>query len=105
MASDAPGSVSSGRNVRQILVTAPGPQGPAGLSGVQTGDVAELVSFRHIQNAVSDLWVINHNLNFYPNVTIYDSAGSMVEGTVDHTNAVSLTISFSDPISGKAYLS
>lgn len=105
MPSDVPSNITSGKYVRQIVVTSPGPQGPAGLSGVQESDVADLVSFRHNQGAVSNLWVINHNLNFYPNVTIYDSAGSMVEGTVDHVNAVSLTISFSDPISGKAYLS
>lgn len=105
MARDVPSSITSGKYVRQIVVSSPGPQGPAGLSGVQTGDVAELVSYRHTQSAVSDLWVVNHNLNFHPNVTIYDSGESMVEGTVTHINAVSLTISFSDPISGKAYLS
>jgi hypothetical protein len=105
MPSDVPSNITSGKYVRQIVVSSPGPQGPAGLSGIQEGEIVDLVSFRHIQNAVSNLWVINHNLNFYPNVTIYDSGDSMVEGTVTHVNAVSLTISFSDPISGKAYLS
>ena len=105
MPSDVPSNITSGKYVRQIVVTAPGPQGPSGLSGVQEGDVVELVSYRHQQGAVSNLWTINHNLNFHPNVTIYDSAGSMVEGTVTHTNAVSLTISFSSGISGIAYLS
>lgn len=105
MPSDVPSNITSGKYVRQIVVTAPGPQGPSGLSGVQEEDVAELVSYRHQQGAVSDQWLINHNLNFYPNVTIYDSGGSMVEGTVTHANAVSLTISFSDSISGVAYLS
>jgi hypothetical protein len=105
MPSDVPSNITSGKYVRQIVVSAPGPQGPAGLSGVQNDEVVGLVSYRHQQGAVSDLWLVNHNLNFHPNVTVYDSAGSMVEGTVDHTNAVSLTISFSDPISGVAYLS
>jgi hypothetical protein len=105
MPSDVPSNITSGKYVRQIVVSSPGPQGPAGLSGVQESDVVELVSFRHIQSAVSNVWSINHNLNFHPNVTIYDSAGSMVEGTVDHINTLALTISFSDPISGKAYLS
>lgn len=105
MATDTSSFVTSSRNIRQIVVTAPGPQGPAGTSGTQSEDIAPLVSYRHLQGAVSTVWTVNHNLNFYPNVTVYDSAGSMVEGTVNHINPVSLTISFSDPISGKAYLS
>lgn len=105
MARDVPGTVTSGKTVRQIVVTAPGPQGPSGLSGVQQDDVTTLVSYRHIQGVASTVWTVNHNLNFYPNVTVYDSANSMVEGSIDHQNAVSLTITFSAPISGKAYLS
>lgn len=105
MARDVPSSVTTGKTVRQILVTAPGPQGPSGLSGVQEGEVVSLVSYRHIQSTASNTWTVTHNLNFYPNVTIYDSAGSMVEGSIDHQNATSLTITFSGPISGKAYLS
>ena len=105
MASDASSNVSSGRNVRQIVVTAPGPQGEAGVSGIQSGEIADLVSYRHVQNVLSTEWTVNHNLNFYPNVTVYNSAGAMVEGTVNHTNAVQLKITFSSLISGKAYLS
>jgi hypothetical protein len=105
MATDSSSVVTSGRGVRQIVVTAPGPQGEAGVSGVQSDEITNLVSYRHIQNVLSTVWTVNHNLNFYPNVTVFNSAGSMVEGTVNHINAVSLTITFSDQISGKAYLS
>jgi hypothetical protein len=105
MPSDSSSTVSSGRNVRQIVVTAPGPQGASGLSGVQTSEVVDLVSYVHNQGATSATWTVNHNLNFYPNVTVYDSANSMVEGTVNHTNQVQLKITFSAPISGKAHLS
>ena len=105
MTTDNSSVVTSGRNVRQIVVTAPGPQGEAGLSGVQSDEIIDLVSYRHIQNVLSTEWTINHNLNFYPNVTVYNSAGAMVEGTVNHTNATQLKITFSSSISGKAYLS
>ena len=105
MPSDVSSTVNSGRSVRQIVVTAPGPQGEAGISGVQSDEIIDLVSYRHLQNVLATVWTVNHNLNFYPNVTAYNSAGSMVEGTVNHINAVSLTITFSDAISGKAYLS
>lgn len=105
MPSDVSSTVNPGRNVRQIVVTAPGPQGEAGLSGIQSNEIVDLVSYRHLQNVLATVWTVNHNLNFYPNVTVYNSAGSMVEGTVNHINPVSLTITFSDPISGKAYIS
>jgi hypothetical protein len=105
MPADSSSVVTSGRNVRQIIVTAPGPQGEAGLSGVQSDEIIDLVSYVHNQGAASAAWTVNHNLNFFPNVTVYDSAGSMVEGTVNHTNQVTLSITFSAAISGKAHLS
>jgi len=105
MAGDIPSNITSGKYVRQIVVTAPGPQGPAGAAGTQADDIPALVSYVHNQLASASTWTVNHNLNFYPNVTVYDSAGSMVEGTVTHTSATTLTINFSSAISGKAYLS
>jgi hypothetical protein len=36
---------------------------------------------------------------------VFDSANTMVEGAVTHTNSNSLTIAFSATISGTAYLS
>lgn len=105
MAGDIPSNVTTGKYIRQIVVTAPGPQGPAGVDGTQAEDIPDLVSYAHNQLASSTTWTVNHNLNFYPNVTVYDSAGSMVEGSVTHSTATSLTITFSSAISGKAYLS
>ena len=105
MATDSSSTVTSGRGVRQIVVTAPGPQGEAGVSGVQSDEIIDLVSYAHTQGSASTVWTVNHNLNFYPNVTVYDSANSMVEGTVSHTNQVTLSITFSAAISGKAHLS
>ncbi len=105
MAGDIPSNVTTGKYVRQIVVTAPGPQGPAGSDGTQADDIPALVSYVHNQLSSATTWTVNHNLNFYPNVTVYDSAGSMVEGSVNHSTATSLTITFSSAISGKAYLS
>lgn len=102
MAGDVPSNVTSGKYVRQIVVTAPGPQGPAGITA---SDIPELVSFAHTQSAASVTWVITHNLDFYPNATVFNSSGDMVEGTVIHTSPSTLTITFSSAISGKAYLS
>lgn len=67
--------------------------------------IPALVAFRHQQEAASDEWVIVHNLGFYPNVTVLDSGGSMVEGAISYTNVNSLTVNFSATISGTASLS
>jgi hypothetical protein len=63
------------------------------------------VSYDHIQDEVSNAWVIVHNLGFKPNVTVQDSAGSIYEGEITYTNSDSLTITFSAAFSGKAFLS
>jgi hypothetical protein len=105
MAGDVPSNITTGKYIRQIVVTAPGPQGPAGTSGTSASDVVELVSHMHIQTTPSTTWTVNHNLNFYPNVTVFDSAGTQVEGSETHVNATTLTIAFSSAISGKAHLS
>jgi len=105
MAGDVPSSVATGKYVRQIIVSAPGPQGPGGTDGVQADDVVALVSYRHTQNAPLTTWTISHNLNFYPNVTVFNSAGDQVEGNVTHANETLLTVTFSTALSGKAHLS
>lgn len=63
------------------------------------------VSHIHTQGVSSSSWVIDHNLGFYPNVTIVDSGGSIVEGEITYTNSNSLTASFQASFSGSAYLS
>lgn len=84
-----------------------GPQGPPGADGVQPRDLPGLISYRHIQGAASDTWTITHNLDFYPNITVFDSGGSQVEGDIRQslTDAKTLTIEFSTEISGYANLS
>jgi len=63
------------------------------------------VSYIHTQGVASNTWVINHNLGFYPNLTVQDSAGTIYEGEIAYTTLDSLTVTFSSSFSGKAYLS
>lgn len=88
-----------------VLSGQPGPQGvPGDLDEVYEA-IPSLVSYNHNQIAASTTWTITHNLNFRPNVTVFDSSGTMVEGNVTHTSVNALTITFSVPISGQATLS
>ena len=63
------------------------------------------VSYTHTQGVASSTWTINHNLGFYPNLTVQDSAGTIYEGEIAYTDSGSLTVTFSSAFSGKAYLS
>ena len=65
----------------------------------------QALAYEHTQGSVSASWVITHNLGFKPNVTVVDSAGTIYEGEITYTNSNSLTVSFSQAFSGKAYLS
>jgi hypothetical protein len=53
----------------------------------------------------SYIWTINHNLNFYPNVAVFDSGNNSVETHVSYTNANTAIIVMNSAISGTAYLS
>lgn len=59
----------------------------------------------HTQNTPSNSWVVDHNLQYFPNVTVVDSGETQVEGNVIYNNINRVTIEFSTAFSGKAYLS
>lgn len=96
-------------------ITNIGSEGPQGLQGVQgiTGaqgiqgisGAERPIAYTHDQGVSSSTWSIVHNLNFKPNVTIIDSAGSIVEGELEYLDNNSLVLTFAYAFSGNAYLS
>lgn len=71
-----------------------------------TADTAlAAVSYHHVQGTVSATWSIQHNLGYYPNVSVKDSAGDSWEGDVTYDSTDHLTIRFSAAFSGVADLS
>ncbi len=71
--------------------------------------VGKTNTFTFTQSSVSDTWIITHNLDGYPNVTVVDSGGSVVRGLVTYNTVNKLTITFfaggaALAFSGKAYL-
>lgn len=61
---------------------------------------------RHIytQSTPSSTWVIEHALGGHPSVTVVDSAGTTVFGEVKYDSTTQVTVSFTVPFSGLAYL-
>lgn len=74
----------------------PGPAGPAGPPGG---------NYRHVQELPVATWEIPHNLDFFPNITVVDSAGSVVEGEIDYIDRNNVRLRFSEAFAGHAYLS
>jgi hypothetical protein len=48
---------------------------------------------------------LTHNLGFYPNVTIKDSSGDIVETGIEYSNTNQIMLTMAQPFSGTAYLS
>lgn len=76
---------------------------------IQTGLMGPIASgsdrhYRHDQSIAAAVWTIVHTLDKYPSVTIVDSAGDEVEGSVNHISTSTLEVTFSAPFSGRAYL-
>lgn len=79
-----------------VVVTAPGPQGPA-------GNPAQ-VFYTHVQSVASATWTINHNLSGYPTAVVLDSAGTQCEGTFSYPSNSTMVITFTSAFSGTAYV-
>lgn len=75
-----------------------GPQGPAGPAGGEDN------RYTHIQPASSDVWIIEHNLSRHPSVTVVDSAGTVIIGSVRYVDLNTVEVRFSVAFQGKAYL-
>jgi len=60
--------------------------------------------FTYNQASASSSWNISHTLNGFPSVTVVDSAGTVVVGTVSYNSTSSVTVSFESAFAGKAYL-
>jgi hypothetical protein len=82
-----------------------GPQGPQGEPGAPGEVLYSDLSYVHIQSVAQSTWNITHGLQFVPNITVIDSAGTVVEGSYEYPNNNSVVLTFSSPFSGKAYLS
>mgnify|MGYP006270195909 CR=1 FL=1 len=84
---------------------AQGPTGPQGLPGVPGPTGPAGGSLKWYQYVAASTWVITHGLGFYPNITVEDSAGNVIEGNVQYTDINTITLTFSAQFSGTAYLS
>lgn len=63
------------------------------------------LGYVHIQEVASSTWTITHGLGFVPNITVVDTAGTVVEGSYNYPNSNTVVLTFVGGFSGRAYLS
>jgi hypothetical protein len=71
---------------------------------IEQSDPVNHVKYVHTQASISSSWVINHNLGFFPNVTVLDNSNRMLETYVQYDNVNTATIIMNSAASGKAFL-
>ncbi len=62
-------------------------------------------SYVFVQPTPASIWIIEHDLNKYPNVSIEDSTGDDIMGQISYINLNKVQLTFIVSISGTAYLS
>lgn len=91
----------------------PGPPGPAGATGSQgsgaqgpQGPQGPAGSYyEHTQSGTSDVWTVNHNLGFRPNVAALTPGGVAMLTEVIHSTVNQALIYFDQPRAGLAICS
>ncbi len=59
--------------------------------------------YTHVQGVPSADWIVNHNLDKYPAVTVSDSSGNIVEGDYEYVDENNMILHFNSEFSGVAY--
>lgn len=70
---------------------------------INSGNIS-INALTYIQEELSNKWVITHNMNKFPSVTIIDSDNCLVFADVHYDSENQITINFSKEIKGKVYL-
>ena len=62
-------------------------------------------NYTHEQGIANKSWVINHNLNKKPSITVVDTADEIqIPDTIIYNNKDTITVTFLSEFAGKAYL-
>ena len=61
-------------------------------------------NYVHDQQVASNSWVVIHELNKFPAVSIVNTANQAIVGDITYNSLNQLTITFTSSISGKAYI-
>ena len=72
--------------------------------GKTLAEQSQGTTYIHDQGTASNTWVITHDLNKYPSITVVDSANTVIHGNSVYDSNAQVTLTFSASFTGKAYL-
>lgn len=104
-----PGVAGPPNNLSIGTVTS-GETASASITGIAPSQTLNLVipvggTYVHNQYSASSTWTIPHGLGYNPNITVVDSAGTIIEGSLNYPDTNTLVATFTASFAGKAYLS
>lgn len=73
------------------------------ITAITTGLIQDK-NFRYSQNVPQTIWNITHAMNKYPAVTVTDTSGNEIKGSVQHIDQNALILTFAVPFAGFANL-
>ena len=65
--------------------------------------VATAQVFVYVQEIPALIWNINHNLNGYPDIELVSITGIVIYANIQYIDKNNVTVTFSEPMAGKAY--
>jgi hypothetical protein len=77
--------------------------GTSNLNWVNFNPGGSSSTYIHNQGISSAVWIIAHNMNKYPAVTVVDSAENQVIGDLEYIDANRVMVTFKGAFKGKAY--
>jgi len=68
------------------------------------GPPGNVAAYTHVQSSPASIWIINHNLGYKPDVTLYSNGGVVMYAEIVHVSNNQTQIIFTLPTSGVARL-
>lgn len=56
--------------------------------------------FTYTQIIATDLWIVNHNLGYYPDVRVYNFQNQLIECDIHQVSINQTRLSFNQPFAG-----
>lgn len=102
--SGIPSATTERKGIIRIATLEEAIQGTDNSIAITPYTLNKVTTYVHEQGIASDTWIINHNLNKKPSITIVDSADNVVEGAEKYIDNNTIEIYFNGAFKGKAYL-
>jgi len=63
------------------------------------------ISYVHVQSTLSTVWTVNHNLDKFNSVSVYDSNDDLIEGEIHIIDLNTIQVSFNVQLIGTVVVS